>query len=51
MRTFGTHSILLILWFQFINTAGLDFNSVNDRKPVEEINLVAQKEGVEYAVR
>ncbi|KAJ9096651.1 hypothetical protein QFC20_006367 [Naganishia adeliensis] len=27
------------------------FNSVNDRKPVEEINLVAQKEGVEYAVR
>lgn len=37
--------------FQFINTAGLDFNSVNDRKPVEEIDLVAQKEGVEYAVR
>ncbi|KAI5448961.1 hypothetical protein NCC49_005725 [Naganishia albida] len=35
----------------FINTAGLDFNSVNDRKPVEEIDLVAQKEGVEYAVR
>ncbi|KAJ9097195.1 hypothetical protein QFC21_004864 [Naganishia friedmannii] len=35
----------------FVNTAGLDFASVNDRKPVEEIQLVAQREGVEYAVR
>ncbi|KAJ9127700.1 hypothetical protein QFC24_001110 [Naganishia onofrii] len=35
----------------FVNTAGLDFASVNDRKPVEEIKLVAQREGVEYAVR
>jgi hypothetical protein len=36
---------------QFVNNPGLDFADASEGKAVETINLVVQKEGVEYAVR
>lgn len=36
---------------QFVNQPGLDFNDASEGKPAEKLDLVVQKEGVEYAVR
>ncbi len=40
-----------LLSTQFVNQPGLDFNDASEGKPAEKLDLVVQKEGVEYAVR
>lgn len=36
---------------QFVNSPGLDFGSVEDAKPEQELDIIQKKECVEYGVR